>query len=782
MPNEERLACVPRMPPRKLPEVEGDCARFVASQSVYCGREKRSYESIYRRVTKDRPKGKDKAAEAKEWEENDEQFQAFQKIFGPDGDESLQAQVLLDFSAKFPDSKEKGKNRGTLDLTTYVKTEGVRDEASRLKGNPLLDWELFQHKMAHKRGWTAQKAHQQWEALRANPDTERDEGGPPASRLRLAIPSWLLGKDVLQEKTSHYVDRHVAQSSKAAKRKHEEVDEFREGMLQKINGPVLGQSSSFERKMSDMWSVPDSASGADINEFLSKALEVPDDDVTSVPPSGPKDPKKDKEKEKEKEKDKDKDKDKDEEKKPNKKTKLDLPSLRNTAFALQNRELNTLQKRFDDQLKEGASSIKASDCSQDGDFVDELKTRMKIGYLWLGQTMQVDGLEVTSEQIGESEQDKVGQQIQECMNQFCFVSVKEQLCPLNEMAALVNQLKAQTTKDDLEKIVQSLQRKKEQASELMSSIGVAVKDLKKQHKRRQQDAAKTESQEKKRQRQQNEEKATQEVAEVKRSALLASWQVPFTIDAKEMMAIPEIDSFNAADWTKPFLIKVASPKEHWESEQMGSTLSRWRETFPTHPLCLKQRCVSAPIARNMGAEACMKSFDDMLKEVEASKFLESSEIPDALKEAFSTPTIHGFLEDCVYYFLEPEITGSLRYQHEGELDVMIVRASSIIKSTSPVPTSVEGMLNVMRELKPGESNDLVKLLWRGIVKEQFVLMIPPGCCVALKARKQASGVLKRIMPKTKDACEDLDQISQVAPQRISANLVQKMREVTSAAP
>ena len=53
--------------------------------SRYCGREKRSYEDIYRQVTRTRPKGRDKAAEQKEWEANDAQWLAFQQIFGPDG-------------------------------------------------------------------------------------------------------------------------------------------------------------------------------------------------------------------------------------------------------------------------------------------------------------------------------------------------------------------------------------------------------------------------------------------------------------------------------------------------------------------------------------------------------------------------------------------------------------------------------------------------------------------------------------------------------------------------
>ena len=132
------------------------CGEPAVPKSVYCGREKRSYESLYRHVTKNRPK-KDKAA-AKKWEEEDKQFQAFNKIFGFNGDPAVQAKVLLDFNAQCPESNVKGKARGTIDLTRYVQSEGVRDELSKIKGRPLMDWELFQHKMGAKRGWTAAKA------------------------------------------------------------------------------------------------------------------------------------------------------------------------------------------------------------------------------------------------------------------------------------------------------------------------------------------------------------------------------------------------------------------------------------------------------------------------------------------------------------------------------------------------------------------------------------------------------------------------------------------------
>ena len=57
------------------------------------------------------------------------------------------------------------------------------------------------------------QAHSTWEALKADKSVDRDEGGPPGSRLRLAIPSWLVGKDVLEQRDSTFVEHELTQSS-----------------------------------------------------------------------------------------------------------------------------------------------------------------------------------------------------------------------------------------------------------------------------------------------------------------------------------------------------------------------------------------------------------------------------------------------------------------------------------------------------------------------------------------------------------------------------------------
>ena len=383
----------------------------------------------------------------------------------------------------------------------------------------------------------------------------------------------------------------------------------------------------------------------------------PSSESESMAPSGLPTPTK----EKEKEKDKDK---------SAKNAKTDVPSLRNTALALQSRELASLEKRFEDQLKDGAAAIKASDVTQDADFLEEAQRRMQVGYAMLGKLMQRDGTDVNIQDIPDDQ--SATEKMQTFMSDhFCLVSNKDHLASFKDMKLLVIELKLKTTKEGLEETVQKAQGMKEQASELLGSIGVAVKDLKKHHRRRQADAAKAESQEKKHLKAQEQEKASQEVDEVKRSTLLAAWQVPFTISISEMQAIPEIASMTEAKFELPFLIKVPF-KTTWESSAMKGTMNKWLETFQKHELCQKERCVSAPLTKPMGSDHCTQDFVTLVKDAKVDIF-DENEVPAHMKSMMATPSILGFLDDCIYYFFEPEMTGSLRYQHTGELEVMIIR-------------------------------------------------------------------------------------------------------------
>ena len=55
------------------------------------------------------------------------------------------------------------------------------------------------------------QAHDEWEALKNDPSTKRDEGGPAQSRLRLAVPAWMLGLDFYEDKKSNFMESQVQQ-------------------------------------------------------------------------------------------------------------------------------------------------------------------------------------------------------------------------------------------------------------------------------------------------------------------------------------------------------------------------------------------------------------------------------------------------------------------------------------------------------------------------------------------------------------------------------------------
>ena len=60
------------------------------------------------------------------------------------------------------------------------------------------------------------QAHQQWEILRLDPETERDERGPAGNRLRLQIPSNLLGKDYVEERRVNFKEQSKISKSPSA--------------------------------------------------------------------------------------------------------------------------------------------------------------------------------------------------------------------------------------------------------------------------------------------------------------------------------------------------------------------------------------------------------------------------------------------------------------------------------------------------------------------------------------------------------------------------------------
>ena len=379
------------------------------------------------------------------------------------------------------------------------------------------------------------------------------------------------------------------------------------------------------------------------------------------------------------------------------KKKTDVPSLRNTAFAVQNRDLGALQKRFEDSLADGATAISGSDAVQDADFLSEARARMNVGYVWLGKRLSqdTDQTKVSVLDLG-AEENGMAVMTKLMDDHFQLVSDKAKLQSLVMLQQKVAELKTMTSKAELEEAVASLAASKEQAAELLSSIGVAIKDLKKNHKRRKADQLKEETAQKKRQNQQNEEKNDAGKAEVQRSLQLANLSIPFNIEKEKMTPIREVESITAEQikpFDEPLVITKANLKD-FHSDTVNVTLQKWQESFPKHDLCQKQRCVSAPMTKAMGSETCLQCLASVCKDAKVP-FIPDSDLPSHLKQLAETPSLMGFREDCMYFFCEPEMTSTMRYQTLGDMDVMVARVPRLFFGSMLVGRSFDLSLPAM---------------------------------------------------------------------------------------
>ena len=168
--------------------------------------------------------------------------------------------------------------------------------------------------------------------------------------------------------------------------------------------------------------------------------------------------------------------------------KVDLPSMKNTAYALQNRELENLAKKMRATLSEGKEAWQSSN------FMREAFVRVRVGFAWLGQRVVFDDGEalpakIETEDIAGADNLVSMKNQQEVMsklmnNHFPLVSSIPDLVPMACMTSTILSIKGKDTKQDLEKCVQSLRPMKEMAAELQQSVSVSIKDLKKSHIRR----------------------------------------------------------------------------------------------------------------------------------------------------------------------------------------------------------------------------------------------------------------------------------------------------------
>ena len=102
-----------------------------------------------------------------------------------------------------------------------------------------------------------------------------------------------------------------------------------------------------------------------------------------------------------------------------------------------------------------------------------------------------------------------------------------------------------------------------------------------------------------------------------------------------------------------------------------------------------------------------------------------------------------------------------------------------MKVSNPKPSSVEGMLNCLREMTSESPAEELKIVWRGVVKKGSVLITPAGCCVGLSVKSTCVAIRRHFFPVSPKAAEDLDTIAQVAPTRVSSAYVNAMRKASA---
>ena len=184
---------------------------------------------------------------------------------------------------------------------------------------------------------------------------------------------------------------------------------------------------------------------------------------------------------------------------------------------------------------------------------------------------------------------------------------------------------------------------------------------------RKKDEKKHEAEQKKMEQQLKQQCAARTSEEAMRSTMLASLITPFTLKGESMQAIPVISSKGNCE--KPFIVK-ADLGDSWGDSDVPKTLNVWKESFPKQELARTCRCVSAPLKENMGSAAACKAFHTFVENHLDAKFIDS---PPTIAAVVDTPNLLGFMSDCVYFFMEPEMGATLRFQVEGSMDVMIAR-------------------------------------------------------------------------------------------------------------
>ena len=261
-------------PPQQVQKQCGACEDPAKGKHNYCGRHRRALECLTRiafkhvPVKKRQKKGKSSrkqkktAAQKKRRQKrraagaavssstesstspsvpDTAESAAFKQIFGykrVPGDDCLAAKVLCDFVMNFPDFADDGdagkgrhstKKRGFVELSSYVHSQGTRQEAREITRRPKLDLEAFCTVMRNKRSWPRERCVNEWNDMKNDSEANvpRDMKGPKDAPLRLALYSWMMAEDAIEQVTTNFEEKQLQTSSKPSKMDDETKDKIR---------------------------------------------------------------------------------------------------------------------------------------------------------------------------------------------------------------------------------------------------------------------------------------------------------------------------------------------------------------------------------------------------------------------------------------------------------------------------------------------------------------------------------------------------------------------------
>ena len=108
-------------------------------------------------------------------------------------------------------------------MSQYMQKVGARKSIVQEKARPRYDKEFFVAQCKLQRQWCDVRAEQQWERLSSDQANIADEDGPPWSRLRVFVPTWMFCTETDKEQLETFQEKALTTSTGS---KHMNADEI----------------------------------------------------------------------------------------------------------------------------------------------------------------------------------------------------------------------------------------------------------------------------------------------------------------------------------------------------------------------------------------------------------------------------------------------------------------------------------------------------------------------------------------------------------------------------